>query len=405
MSESLTEAQLNRLSRTILNSPSAFARKDALVEIYQLKHDGLGEVLRQAAAQDQDSEVRELAQNLLRMYESDQALKPGSVETPAAQPASRSNTQPDHPNPHHTESKAATHSSRPLQTGVWLCIFCGADNSGASCTTCGRERSLQHDVEPEVPQQPGSFSDVFLLHPSNANFLHGQPNARLSSGRSSRLILLPVLAITLFVMFLVYTEWRTFYMLSTTGQLIQGQYTGKRSSMTDNDSSPVYYAGFRYEVDGQSFEGDHQVIYELYERIETGAPVSILYAPSDPSIARIEEAHGLYFPAIYTLIIILLGLAGWRLFNNTVIGRRQDVELARDGRLVRGELVSISGRARDDKSRYRVTAKYRFQPPDGGEPVVATWRTLRPDLRRTGLPEAGRPVMVLYKNRKLFRML
>jgi hypothetical protein len=419
MSDSLTEAQWNRLSRSVVNNASASARKEALLEIRKLDHPGLADLLRQVAAEDKDDEVRDLAQNLLNKLEIQQALKSGSFEKSAPPVVPAPEPEPDWLNRDYTSESTPTSIGELLETprtGAWTCNFCGTENSsGQNCISCGAERSIERYVEDEAPRKrkpddaaQADFSDVFLLQPSSMAYLLGKASIgaavnSLSAGCGA-LFLLPFIAIGVFVVFLAVSEWRNYHILNTTGQITQGLYTGRHYTTDDDDGGTTYYAEYQYEVAGTPYYGSHSVSYELYNRVEKGGGVNILYAPSNPGLARIDGTNDVSMPAFLTLFALLWNGISWGIFGSIIVSHRRDRELARDGQLVRGELVSASGQT-GSKGKYYVTARYRFQPPDSGEPIVRNQTALRSDMRNTAMPAAGTPVMVLYKNRKRFKML
>jgi hypothetical protein len=425
MSESLNEAQFNRLSRTVLNNASASARKEALLEIRKLDHPGLGALLKQVSAEDKDDEVRDLAQNLLRKYEIDQALKRGSFEEPAAPltvPEPERTPEPE-PEPdwlrdqYQPEPETTTLGELLESSGkrTWTCRYCGTENvGGQTCTSCGAERGIEL-FEEEAPRKRKSrddsladFSDAFFLQPSSMAYLLGKTSlgsALNSVGTGCAvLFLLPFIAIGLFVIVFAGTEWRSYHILNTTGQVVRGEYTDKYITTDDDDGGTTYHVDYRYEVNGITYTGSHSVDQGLYSRVENGAGVDILYAPGDPGLSRVEGTNDISTPIFLTVFAVFWNLISWGIFLAAIVGYRQDRQLMREGQLVRGELVNISGR-NGSKGRYYVSADYRFQPPDGGIPISKRQTATRDDLRRTGLPEAGTPVMVMYKNRKHFKML
>ena len=97
-------------------------------------------------------------------------------------------------------------------------------------------------------------------------------------------------------------------------------------------------------------------------------------------------------------------LISWGILLAIIVGAIRDRQLVRDGQLVRGELLSIKGRS-GSKGSYSVTAEFSFLPPDEGDLIVDKQTAQRNDLRGASLPGKGTPVMVLYKNRKHFKML
>lgn len=421
MSESLNEAQFNRLSRTVLNNASASARKEALLEIRKLDHPGLGAVLKQVIAEDKDEEVRDLAQNLLRKYEIDQALKHGSFETPATvvAPAPEPAPEPDWLQRDYSSEPKTTTISELLESPgkpVWNCRFCGTENiDGDTCAACGAERTPERIVAEEAPRKRkplpdtvSNFDDVFLLDPANRRFLLGE--VKMISAVSGLgagcmvLFLMPFLLIGLFVIIMAGVEWRSYHLLSTTGVITRGEYTNKYITTDDDDGGTNYHIEYRYEVNKRTFTSSDTVSSDVYYRAGIGEPVSIIYAPSDPSVAAVEGTNDISTPIFLTVFAAFWNLISWGMFLAMVVGLLRDRRLSRDGQVVRGELTSISGR-RGSKGRYIVTAHYSFVPPDGNELLTGKTTAQRNDLHAAALPDKGTPVMVLYRNRSHFKML
>jgi hypothetical protein len=423
MSDSLTEAQFNRLSRTIMGNPSASVRKEALLEIRKLDHAGLGDLYQQVIADDKDDDVRDLAQNLLNKYEIQEALKRGSFEKPAAtipvpepeptsEPTWLERNYPSEPKPSTTTlGELLEKPSGP----AWTCRFCGTENSGGiQCASCGAERNLDIITEEALRKRksqensPLGFNDVFLLQPTNMSYLLGQSKLVSTMGRlglgCTALFLLPFVAIGLFVIIFAGTEWRNYYILDTSGVVVRGQYTDKYITTDDDDGGTTYYVDYVYEVNERPFIGNHSVSWDVYNRAGIGEGVSILYAPNDPSLSRIEGTNDISTPVFLTFFAVCWNLISWGVFLGIIIGGIRDRQLSRDGQLVRGELLGMTGRS-GSKGAYSVTAEYSFLPPDEGDVIFNKQTAQRNDLRGATFPDKGTPIMVLYKNRKHFKML
>lgn len=420
MSDSLTEAQFNRLSRTVLSNPSASVRKEALLEIRKLDHAGMGELYQQVIANDQDDEVRDLAQNLLNKYEIQQALKRGSFETPASVPVPEPERQPE------AEPDWLRDQYQPKTTTIgellekpsgpaWTCRFCGTENTGGSkCASCGAERSSEQAIA-EAPRKrksrdnaPADVSDVFLLQPSSMAYLLGQKKTMttlngLGAGCSS-LFMLPFLIVGILVIAFAAVEWRNYHLLETTGEIVRGRYSNKYITTDDDDGGTNYHVEYTYEVNGGLFSGSDTTSWEDYNRAGIGEGINILYAPSDPSLSAIEGMNDIGTPIFLTVFSLIWNLFSWGIFAGIIISLIRDRQLMRDGQTVRGELLSIRG-YNGSKGKYYVNAEYTFLPPDSDELLTGKNRVQRSDLRGASLPGKGTPVMVMYKNRRHFKML
>ncbi|MBZ0300049.1 MAG: DUF3592 domain-containing protein [Anaerolineae bacterium] len=417
-SSSLSDAQLNRLTRSVLNNPSASVRKEALLEIRKLDDDRVAALLRKVADEDKDAEVRDLAQNLLRRREIEDALKRGSFEPepdPFPLPDSPAEAESFEPL-EYRESPVPPTRGEPMTTrDRWTCRFCGTENSGGDrCESCGAHRAASEQaIETPRPQRPSvqrpvNPDEVFLLQRGNAAFLAGRRKsvsmiAGIGSGCMT-LFMLPFVVIGIVVIIFAIGEWRNYSLLDSTGVIVRGQYTGRHYDEDDDDGSITYYASYTYRANDRQYSSDHSVSQDLYNRVEPGAGVDVLIAPSDPGVSRIAGTNDISTPIFLTVFSVLWNTISWGIFAGIIVSTLRDRDLARTGQVVRGELVSISDR-RDSDGDYQLKAEYRFVPPDGGEPLSKTQRAQRNDLKGQTLPPKGTPVAVLYKDRKRFKML
>ncbi len=422
----LTNATFNRLARTALNNPSTSARKEALLELRKLDHPGVVELLQKVIAQDKDAEVVDLAQNLLRKQEIQGMIERGSfdeaVET-APDPFDNSASMSDDLELTEYQEKAKTPTLGQIWAGEdrWTCRFCDTENTGGNyCDSCGAERGGTRTESDEKPKRAEKvkrkvktdevldIGDVFLLQPANAAFMLGQRTiASTFSGISFGcvgLFLLPFLAIGIFVIVMAGVEWRNYTLLNTTGVVVRGEYTGKYIDEDDDDGGVSYHARYEYRVNDILYQGEHSIGQDIYNRVEQGAGVNIIYAPSDPSVSRIEGEQGIENALFFTFFALFWNLISWGMFLGMVISRRRDRILSREGQMVRGERRGISTR-RDSDGDLQFTAEYSFVPPDGGDVIFRKQTAQRNDLKNGTLPDKGTPVMVLYKDRKHFKML
>lgn len=408
----LSEAALNRLARTILHNPSASARKEALLELRTSDHPRVPELLQKVIAEDKDADVRDLAQNLLRKHEIQGMIERGSFEEPTyddlVDAALDDIDQMEY-------EEVPTLGQLWASGGTWVCRFCGSENTGGStCNSCGGDRqgtSGEPDAKPKrktIQEDATNFDDVFLLQPANMAFLLGKRTiATAFSGISfgcGALFLLPFLAVGIFVIVMAVVEWRNYHLLNTTGVVVRGEYIGKYIDEDDDDGGVTYYAEYEYIVDDQQYQGEHSVSQEFYGRVERGAGVDIIYAPSDPTVSRISSEQGIESAIFFTVFALFWNLISWGMFIGMMVGRSRDRALARDGQMVRGELLDITTR-RDSDGDLQVTAEYSFVPPDGGDVIFKKQSAQRNDLKNGTLPDKGTPVIVLYKDRKHFKML
>jgi hypothetical protein len=395
----LSDAAFNRLERTILHNPSASARQAALLEIQQMAHPGINDLLRQVIAEEKDPEVRDLAQNLLRQRELQTRLDTGAfadADPPTIDDLMRV--------PYQDEETAAPRSRFSRDT--WDCRFCGSENRGGDhCAACGAERGADRPAAAprKRPDDPHSFDDVFLLYPGNRLFISG--NSRRIAGMSvgcGLLFMLPFLLVGVFTLFLALNAWNDYTVLNTTGVKVIGQYTGRHYN--DDDDGTTYYASYQYTVGDTVYNGEQSIGSDLYNRVERGASVEIIYAPGNPGLSRLASTDMLAEPLFMTAFTVFWNLISWGIFLGILLGRRRDQRLVREGQLVRGEIRSISGTT-DSDGDFQLRVEYRFTPPDGGETIFRTETQQRNDMKNVTLPPQGTPVAILYRDRQTFKLL
>jgi hypothetical protein len=173
----------------------------------------------------------------------------------------------------------------------------------------------------------------------------------------------------------------------------------------DNSQNLVTYA---FEVGAGSgrrrYEREERVQDDVFRRLNEGQNIPIRYDPADPNIARLEsdlhnnEGTGilLFFAALFWLGA-LWGFAYWQ-----VMVRWPTRRLIREGRVVRGEVVTCQGRL--DGDDFTVVLDYRFVAPDG-RPIADQKTAERNDLKGAALPGPGSPVLVFCFGSRIHQIL
>jgi hypothetical protein len=81
----------------------------------------------------------------------------------------------------------------------------------------------------------------------------------------------------------------------------------------------------------------------------------------------------------------------------------RNLQLEREGQLIVGEVANSKGKSVKG-GYYQVDIEYTFAFPEG-YPLTRKESAIRNDLREKPLPVSGTPVMIVYLNPKLFRLL
>jgi hypothetical protein len=395
MSAQLDQAAFRRLARTILNNPSASARKAALLDIRKLEHPQVTALLEKVSQQDKDAEVRDLAQNLLTKRRIEAML---DDEIPSVDDLLAS----DEPEPE-ADFEAMTYQ----ETDGWECRFCGTHNhrQATTCASCGAEAAATRPEKLRRLQPLPNADEVFLLHLSNAKILRGQKRGFSSAnlgGGCLLLFMLPFMAVGLFVIAMAINEWREYQLIASTGVATRGQYVSRRYD--DDDDGTTYYASYEFQVDGITYSSEQSIGRAVYDRVERGAGVEVHYAPSDPGVSRIAGTNDLGGPIFLTVFSIFWNLITWGVVIGTIYSASRNRQLIQGGQLVTGELLGVWG-DKDSDGDLQVKAAYRFVAPDSGEALTKKESAQRNDLKGDPLPAVGTPVAVLYRNKNHFRML
>ncbi len=193
----------------------------------------------------------------------------------------------------------------------------------------------------------------------------------------------------LFVIFplaMFWREWQDYTLLKASGETAQGVVIDRRiDEDSDGDS---YYVTYRFmapvaKEDHQYFSHEQSVNRKTYRVLHPETRVNIVYAPSDPSVSRLEGKLGSPFYLLFIASIggffVLIGLAilssGWKTM-------RQASALKRRGQPAQATVLDTWTDQDSDGDKVYCVA-YRFIPP--GRPQVtkaeynqAAYKTLLP---------------------------
>lgn len=139
-----------------------------------------------------------------------------------------------------------------------------------------------------------------------------------------------------------------------------------------------------------------------YNSLELGEQITITYSPDQPNISVLQynPVVVLVAAAIFILIfvilvfVLLLLIASW-------FQRRK---LITEGQLIEG-FIDSSNTFTDSDGDTRLTVAYQFESPESGK-TLRKQETSDITYNQTfGKPEVGTPVVVLYLNDSLTRLL
>jgi hypothetical protein len=244
---------------------------------------------------------------------------------------------------------------------------------------------------------------VFLLHKKNQAYLDGQERYPAILIGPSWGFLLMGLVVAIGVGFLIwaYVGAQDYRTLRDDGQIIEGNVVDRRFTSGRGGS---YYLTYTFVVQGVTYSREQLAGEGLYNQYASGGAIDILYDPGDPTLSKIEGTNN----APYTLVVIglfwVLGgiLAGAWVYYDTERNRL----LAREGRLVYGEISKISGRRLlNRRESYQVTVHYELISPETGQQIRKKASDMRNDLSGQSLPQPGTPVAIMYRSDKHYKVL
>lgn len=299
----------------------------------------------------------------------------------------------------------------------------------------------------------------FLLFPTNGNFAPGESRTLTAEYRPRFffLIAVPLAMLALLIIEVGYQGYAELAHLSRDGTWVTGQVVRKHTAPSGRQTR--YRIAYQFGVPGEEGRGvtcirETKVQREDHERMETGQLVDVLVVPNQPGLSRLSVEldepmtwsrspawiGNIGFGLLLLLIAVAVGFAGAR-------ERRRQRARATAGQRLPGSVVECT--ASRERVGFYVRLQYRFQTPDGRE-LRGRNGNVRPDLenkptfrnfcrncwlfgreifrltasacsdarlyrranpsvllapRRSLLPAAGTPVVVLYLNDKNHQVL
>ena len=299
---------------------------------------------------------------------------------------------------------------------TWTCSFCGTmDARGDTCPNCGAPRPATAPISAgsiagDRKIETLSLSEMFLLNPAHKNFLQGKSRQLEPSSIFARgcmmIFMVPFILVGIGIILFTAVEWNNLLQISRSSVTAQAEVISRRTG-SDSDGDDYYKVTYQFRVADRAFKNERSVNSSEYDRLKAGVRVPIVYAANNPTISYLQSENRNTLPLFLTLfgvcwngIILSVIVAG--------LGARQkNQRLERDGVLLKGTIVEISGRE-DSDNDYIVKLKYAFRTPNDRE-LVKQESCTRNDLKRgkqkERLPLTGTPVAVLYANDSCFKVM
>jgi len=195
------------------------------------------------------------------------------------------------------------------------------------------------------------------------------------------------------------------------GFLSQPKQYEQKAVITDkriegDEFEPQYRLTYTYiDHRGEYHEVSQLVASLFYDGLAVGSQVTVAYLEGQSHRAQLSgrfsvDIYNLNSDFIWFLALALVVL--WMLFFWIVFPARKNARLRQDGMLLKGVMTNIY--PVKTFRRYDVVVEYTFAVPNGN--VIET-RTIqrRNDLEQTTLPKPSTPILVLYVNDHLYRLM
>lgn len=277
----------------------------------------------------------------------------------------------------------------------WKCGFCGSENERSeTCSHCGAHHE---NSEITQPMRSLDLEGVFFVDPDNRSFVE-RKTRRLSDPVSKMgcFTLIPIVmgVAGLLIMIWLVREWIIFAALNRLGVVTSGEIT-ERYVSKDSDDGDVYYISFRYQDNGIEYTQRQSVSSSVYRSVEVGAGADVQYVANNPSVAVLAGTNDA--PIAISGFALCWNAFVWAFLIGLLNTRRHNNLLAREGQIIKGEVVAASGK-QDTDNDLILKVEYAFRTPEAHNLVVGTRSETRNDLNKHPLPSPGTPVLVLYRS-------
>jgi ribosomal protein L32 len=367
--------RIKELGLDALKNSNPNLRKVALLELRKYNAPIVADVFERIIEKDHNKEVRDLAHNLLTQHRIQAAQRPPEPKSKANDP------------------------------NAWKCAFCGSEVTAHDrCPNCGAERNDKIAFDMETDARSALDANEFLMKPEHESFVLGRSKT-LSRGTPFRMVF-PGCFMMMFVLCgltflsLVINDTYQALLIAMQGVPTEARYTNRRIS--SGDDSDTYYLTYEYTVRERRFSHQQSVSSALYENAEIGGRTQILYAPSNPSIAKIVGTNQVQW-FLVGFVLLWNGIV-WLIVIGLVSQYRLEKLLERKGRLLKGKILDVS-HSTDSDGDLTLHVKYEFQSPESGKLLAKHERAQRNDLKHNQMPLLGTPIHVLYYNDRNFMLL
>jgi hypothetical protein len=177
----------------------------------------------------------------------------------------------------------------------------------------------------------------------------------------------------------------------------------KREIEEDSEDTTYHNLFYAFYVGDTRYEGEASVSEVFYNQHPENSTVDIAYVASDPGISRLSKDitvlnfRNAFFMFLLTCFFILIILYSYK-------ENRKNHLLKRHGKLVRGQLLSITGKT-DSEDDYILTLNLTFRTPDTSEIITTTRHIIADHLKDVALPTDRVPIYIFYASKDNWEVL
>ncbi|MCC7451225.1 MAG: DUF3592 domain-containing protein [Anaerolineae bacterium] len=265
-------------------------------------------------------------------------------------------------------------------------------------------------ASPEPAAETISIHELFVLNPAHRDFVLGRSRSLhapliLGMGGCGVLFITPFVLAGLIMLGLSVHKWSNTIRLNTGGVTVQGQIVSLDVDYDSDGNS--YYATYRFSPldTRQSYTHRESISGGYYGKLSEGERVNVTYLRADPTLSRLADDAGSSMTQniLLSVFTIVWNLLIFGLVIGSIMAYRRSKRLEREGRLIKGTVVSCKGSS-DSDGDYTIKLKYRFCSPTGRD-VSKQESHIRNDLKGVLPPAPGTPVAVLYADDSCYQVI
>jgi uncharacterized OB-fold protein len=247
-----------------------------------------------------------------------------------------------------------------------LCDYCGT----ATATSQPALRSQPKELKPNLVEPAAE------LPPEFARLKRPKPTTRPLAGVVMLFFGIPWTFFSLMFLIMIMgqsiREQVQFNRLTSEGVTVQGVVT--KTEIDDSDGSTSYYIYYRFTAplqnEGKTFEHYDSVNQAIYNSVETGGKVEIIYAASDPQLSFVKADFGspsLWVPIVgggMSLLFVGIGLT--MIIPGFQAGKRL-LKLSSQGQVAQATVFDRWEQTDSESSSYYVAYAFKVSEKQTGQ--------------------------------------